>query len=87
MRKPIVVAIANYILPGLGYVLLGRRVGFGLLMMLGCAVQVAQLYFGPLPYIVTYGSSPLVIILGFSAIFIIEIAFAYDAYRLAKEPL
>ena len=85
MRKPIVVAIANYIFPGLGYVLLGKRTTFGWLVMLCVAVQALQLYIDPYPYIVAYATSEFSLALAILAIFILEIAFAYDAYVLARE--
>ena len=85
MRKPIFIGIANYIFPGLGYVLLGKRTKFGYLMMLGCAVQIIQLCIDPLPpYYIVYGSSPFSVALGILALFTVLVAFAYDAYTLAK---
>lgn len=84
MRRPAVVAIANYFYPGLGYVLLGQRRTFGWLLMLGFGAQILQIVIDPLPYIVVYGSSVLSVTLGTLAIFILQIAFAYDAYHLAK---
>jgi hypothetical protein len=84
MRKPIVVALANYFFPGLGYILLGQRVLFGYIVMSAAVIQMAQLIVEPLPYIVTYGSTPIVVALGFLAIFVLQLAFACDAYQLAK---
>ncbi|HEV3245112.1 MAG TPA: hypothetical protein VG102_02045 [Candidatus Paceibacterota bacterium] len=85
MRKPIVVAIANILFPGSGYVLLGKRTGFGLLAMLAVAIQAVQLYIDPLPYVIAYGSTHFSAALGISVIVILDIALAYDAYTLAKQ--
>jgi hypothetical protein len=85
MRRPIEVAIANVLFPGLGYVLLRKRMGFGLLVMLGVAIQFVQLYIDPLPYIIAYGSTYFSATLGILVIIILEVALAYDAYTLAKE--
>ena len=86
MRRPIVVAIANYILPGSGYVILGQRSRFGWLVLLGCVIQIIQLIIDPLPpYFVVYGSSTFSLMLGALALFTIQVAFGYDAYILAKK--
>ncbi len=85
MREPLVLAIANYIFPGLGYVLLGRRVVFGYLMMLCVVVQSIQLYIDPYPYVIAYATTELSLALAILAIFILEVAFAYDVYTLAKQ--
>ena len=85
MHRPIVVAIANYIFPGLGYVLLGKRTEFGWLLMFACSIQIFQLCFDPLPpYYVVYGSSPFSVALGILALVTGLSAFAYDAYTIAK---
>ena len=78
-------AIANYIFPGLGYVLLGKRKIFGWMMMLCVCIQAIQLYIDPYPYVIAYATSRVSLALALGAIFILELAFAYDAYALGKE--
>lgn len=85
MNRAALVATANYFFPGLGYVLLGKRTVFGWALMFAVAVQALQILIDPLPYIVVYGSTAFSVVLGFSAIFLFQVAFAYDAYRLATE--
>jgi hypothetical protein len=86
MRKPIVVAVANAVLPGLGYILLGRRRAFGWLLLIGVALQIIQLCIDPIPpYFIVYGSTPVSVTLGAAALFLVLLAFAYDGYQLAKE--
>ena len=86
MRKPIIVAIANFILPGLGYLLLGQRVKFGSIVLLACIIQILQLIIDPLPpYYIVYGSFPLSVALGISVLVIGLFTFGYDAYVLAKK--
>jgi hypothetical protein len=85
MRRPLVVGLINYLFPGVGYLILGKRVPFACLVIAAVVVQIAQLYVDPLPYIATYGSTPFAVFLGFFAIFLIELAFGCDAYMLAKE--
>ena len=85
MRKPIVVALANYFLPGLGYLLLGKRVVFGDVLFVAVVVQIVQLCIDPLPpYFIVYGSNALSLSLGILALFLVQLAFACDAYQLAK---
>ena len=85
MRRPIVVAIANYTFPGLGYILLGKRMLFGVLMMTCVAVQAIQMYIDPYPYVIAYATTTFSLFLALFSIFMFQIAFAYDAYRLAKD--
>ncbi len=84
MKKPIIVAVSNYFFPGLGYVLLGQRRIFGWLMMLCSSIQAIQLYIDPYPYIVAYATTTLSLTLAILALWLLQIAFAYDVYSLAK---
>ena len=85
MRGPFAVSIANFFLPGLGYILLGQRVVFGRLLLTAVILQIAQLVIDPLPpYFVAYGSTFFSVMLGTSALILALSAFAYDAFQLAK---
>ena len=52
--------------------------------MLCVVVQSVQLYIDPYPYVIAYATSKLSLALAILAIFILQVAFAYDAYTLAK---
>jgi hypothetical protein len=76
-----VAAILNFYIWGLGYLYIGKRRGFGILLLLGFAFPVLDLLYPPesLPPLT---GIRLVSIAGY---LILSLAFAYDAYRLAAE--
>jgi hypothetical protein len=88
MKKisPILAAVANVVLPGLAYILVGKRKVFGWLLVANSILVYAWMYL--YPNVVTPGlwgpsefSSPL----GIAALLALSAAFAYDAYQLANE--
>ena len=85
--SPWIPAVANFFLPGTGYILLGKKPVFAWLLIVGCILWVIWCFTDPLwnfwlwP---TQGISSK-ITLGLIATIIVNLAFAYDAYQLAKE--
>ncbi len=71
-KKPWVTAVLNFLLPGLGYVYVGKRVGFGIGLILSSLI-LWGVSLGDLP--------PVVWIDGI----IIAFLFAYDGYKTAEE--
>ncbi len=79
------VVAANILVPGAGYVILGKRKTFGWLLFASSLIAEIRLYVDPLPDVYIYGSNPWSIAFGIAAIFLGAAAFGYDAYKLAKE--
>ena len=80
MKSPVLVAIANFLLPGLGYLILRKRATFGAILFVGTLLGV----------IYSFGFSPDLVWdngtwLGFVGGLMTLIAFGYDAYQLANE--
>ena len=73
LKKPWVAAVLNFILYGLGYVYVGKRVGFGIGLLLSGIILYWGVSIGDLPAVVWIDS----IILAF--------LFAYDGYKTAEE--
>jgi len=81
MRKNApLVSIANFLLPGLGYILLSKRTQFCVLLLVG-AIVGAVYSFGFEPDTPWDTASWI----GFAGGIITLFAFAYDAHTLAKE--
>jgi len=73
LKNPWVAAVLNFLLPGLGYVYVGKRVGFGT----GLLLSSIFLYWG-----ISLGNlTPIVLIDSI----ILTLLFAYDGYRTAEE--
>ena len=72
-KNPLVAAILNFILYGLGYVYVGKRVGFGIGLLLSSILLYWGVSIGDLP--------PVVLIDGIIMAFL----FAYDGYKTAEE--
>jgi len=84
--NPVVVGIVNAALPGLGYIIVGKRRVFGWLLLGNVVITYAWMfvYQGT----VTPGMwGPLEINswLGLLAVALLFAAFGYDGYQLAKE--
>lgn len=86
MKRPVVVAIANVLLPGLGYILLGKRKIFGFLLVLNSLITWAWLIIYPQTETPgMWGPLEFNSLLGIVAVALLAAAFAYDAYTLAKK--
>lgn len=86
-KIPWLAAVLNFVIPGAGYVYVGNRVKFGVLLLAGMALMVL----GPSPeYVETVDVSPesLASDPGFLvmavASLLMALGFAYDGYRDAK---
>lgn len=78
---PFIPAVANFVFPGLGYLLVRRRVTFGWIMLVGTGMGWFWSIKYPLPDSFFVGES---LFLCTAAYLCISVAFAYDAYTEAK---
>ncbi len=85
MRSPLLVGFLNFFFPGLGYMLLGKRLLFGRLIFLSTLLGEIHLWIDPLPDVYIYGSTNSSVALGTIALFLGCFAFGYDAYTLANK--
>mgnify|MGYP001823061787 CR=1 FL=1 len=77
MNKSIVAAIANFFLPGLGYLILGVKRGLAVLWLAG-VIALTVVEFG------IRESEPTLYGVMFAAVLVMNTAFAIDAYQMAK---
>ena len=77
MRNPIVAAVANFFFPGLGYLLAGVKRGLAVLWLAG-VVGLTYVEFG------IREPEPTLWTIMFISVFVMNIAFAVDVYRLAS---
>lgn len=78
--KAWLVALANALFPGIGYIILRKRFIFGLLLAPGSIMGWYAAFTLPVPEVPT--------VLAFAALIssaLAALAFGYDAYTLAKE--
>ena len=78
MRKPLVAAVANFFLPGLGYLLAGVKQFLAVMWLVG-VVGLTWVEFG------IQDSEPTLWTIMFGSVFIMNTAFAIDVYRLASQ--
>ena len=79
MKTPIVAAIANFFLPGAGYLIAGIKRALGVAWLLG-VIGLTIVEFG------IRESEPTLWLLMFVSVFVMNTAFAVDVYREAREP-
>jgi len=85
LRKyPVFIGILNAILPGFGYLILQKRIGFGVLILAYSVLSYINAFAFPIPQGIT-ARVTLFDVFDVTAILLFFIAFGYDAYRLAKE--
>lgn len=77
MRKPPIVALANFFLPGLGYLMLGVKQALGVLWLIG-VIGLTYVEFG------IQEPEPTLYTIMFVSVLIMNTAFAVDAFQLAK---
>ena len=78
MRKAPIAAIANFFLPGLGYLILGAKRGLAVLWLVG-VIGLTYVEFG------IQESEPTLYTIMFVSVLVMNTAFAIDAYQLANE--
>ena len=76
MRNPKLAALANFFLPGVGYLLIGQKRERAVLWLIG-VIGLTYVEFG------IRESEPTLYAIMFASVFIGNIAFAIDVYRLA----
>lgn len=77
MNKTIGATVANFFLPGLGYLILGIKREIALLWLAG-VIALTVVEFG------IRESEPTLYAVMFAAVFVMNVAFAIDAYRSGK---
>lgn len=77
MNRAVPAAIANFFLPGLGYLLAGVKRGLGVLWLIG-VVGLTYVEFG------IREPEPTLYKIMFASVLIMNVAFAIDVYRQAK---
>jgi len=80
MGKVWAATIANFFLPGLGYLVAGVKRGLAVLWMLG-VIGLTYVEFG------IQESEPTLYAIMFASVLVINLAFAIDVYRIAREDL
>ena len=78
MGKVWVATIANFFLPGLGYLIAGIKRGLAFLWLIG-VVGLTYVEFG------IRESEPTLYAIMFASVLIMNLAFAIDVYRLAQQ--
>jgi len=79
MRNPIVVAAANFFLPGAGYLLAGIKQGLAVLWLAG-VIGLTYVEFG------IRESEPTLYTIMFASVLVMNTAFAIDGYRAVTSP-
>ena len=79
MKKPIVIALLNFLFAGLGYLVIGEKRTFATLALIG---SIAGWVWS---FTTNIGNEPPIAVAAGTLTIFIAIAFAYDGYMLAKE--
>ena len=78
MNRTTIATIANFFLPGGGYLILGVKRGLALMWLAG-VIALTVVEFG------IRESEPTLYAVMFAAVLVMNTAFAIDAYRMGKE--
>ena len=80
MNKVYLAAVANFFLPGLGYLIAGVKGGIAVLW-LGGVVGLTYVEFG------IREPEPTLYLIMFASVLIMNVAFAIDVYRIARDEM
>jgi len=83
-KSPILAGILNFLLYGIGYLYLGKRKVFGIVLFLGDVAFFAATGYAAIAQISISQTYVNINSIGFV---IIGVALGYDAYQLARQPL
>lgn len=77
MNKPVLAAIANFFLPGAGYLIAGVKRGLAVLWLIG-VIGLTYVEFG------IREPEPTLYAIMFASVLLMNVAFAIDVYRTAQ---
>lgn len=80
MRKVYLATIANFFLPGAGYLIAGVKRGLAVLWLVG-VIGLTYVEFG------IREPEPTLYLIMFASVFVMNIAFAIDVHRIARREL
>ena len=78
MNKVYLATVANFFLPGLGYLIAGVKRGIAILWLAG-VIGLTYVEFG------IREPEPTLYLIMFASVLVMNIAFAIDVYRIARE--
>ena len=78
-KKPWLAAILNFSLWGLGYLYLGKKKKFAVILIIGSLIMFPNFFYDPGP-----AMNVIINLSGKISSIIISVAFAYDAYKEAE---
>ena len=78
MNKAPIAAVANFFLPGLGYLIAGVKQGIAVLWLIG-VIGLTYVEFG------IRDPEPTLYNIMFASVLVMNLAFAIDVYQLAKD--
>ncbi len=78
MNKAPIAAVANFFLPGLGYLIAGVKQGLAVLWLVG-VIGLTYVEFG------IQEPEPTLYKIMFASVLVMNVAFAIDVYRIAKD--
>ena len=78
MNKAPIAAVANFFLPGLGYLIAGAKQGLAILWLVG-VIGLTYVEFG------IQEPEPTLYKIMFASVLVMNLAFAIDVYRIAKD--
>ncbi len=78
MNKPVLAAVANFFFPGAGYLIAGVKRGLAVLWLVG-VIGLTYVEFG------IKTPEPTLYNIMFASVLLMNLAFAIDVYRIAKE--
>ncbi len=78
MGKVYLATVANFFLPGAGYLIAGVKRGLAVLWLIG-VIGLTYVEFG------IREPEPTLYLIMFASVFVMNVAFAVDVYRIARE--
>ena len=84
--NPYLIGVVNVFLPGLGYIILQKRLVFGWLLLISTVSYIGANFYFPATDQFFFSTDPMGKFLEVVALVTGALAFGYDAYTLAKEP-
>lgn len=78
MNKVYLATVANFFLPGLGYLIAGVKRGIAVLWLVG-VIGLTYVEFG------IREPEPTLYLIMFASVLVMNVAFAIDVYRIARE--
>ncbi len=84
-KSPYMAFLLNLLFFGVGYIYLGKRIAFGIILIVAAVIMTIEYFYGAVDIAGHFANFQTIVDTHTASLTVIAIALAYDGYALAKK--